>query len=121
MKKDYRLPRVFTEKWLAALESGGYAQGKAFLYDGNRENYCCLGVACIVAGASQEELHGVELPDSLYNIPQLLPHELVNGPLVDELSRLNDGRYKSAAYPEGRPRHTFPEIAAWIRENVELY
>jgi hypothetical protein len=36
-------------KWLAALESGEYAQSKDMLCDGN--GFCCLGVACDVLGA----------------------------------------------------------------------
>lgn len=40
------------KRWIAALESGEYLQGKGRLVqetiDGLR--YCCLGVACVVAG-----------------------------------------------------------------------
>lgn len=33
------------KKWVEALRSGEYAQGKNVLRDGNNR-YCCLGVAC---------------------------------------------------------------------------
>lgn len=36
------------QKWLAALRSGKYEQAKGYLYNGT--GYCCLGVACVVAG-----------------------------------------------------------------------
>ena len=32
------------QKWVEALRSGEYSQGKFKLYDGT--NYCCLGVLC---------------------------------------------------------------------------
>lgn len=35
-------------KWVEALRSGKYEQTKGHLYDG--KGYCCLGVACVVAG-----------------------------------------------------------------------
>ena len=37
-------------KWVEALESGEYKQATGVLFDG--DGYCCLGVACHIAGAS---------------------------------------------------------------------
>ncbi len=34
------------EKWVAALESGDYAQGQSYLQNNNK--FCCLGVLCDV-------------------------------------------------------------------------
>lgn len=34
----------FKAKWIAALRSGEYRQGKHYLREGSR--FCCLGVAC---------------------------------------------------------------------------
>jgi hypothetical protein len=36
-----------TKKWVEALRSGKYKQGKAYLRKGDK--YCCLGVACELA------------------------------------------------------------------------
>lgn len=46
MKADIRT------KWLEALRSGRYQQGRGWLKfkDGDGERYCCLGVLCEVAG-----------------------------------------------------------------------
>jgi hypothetical protein len=41
----------FKAKWIAALESGEYEQGRNSLKTSDGR-YCCLGVACVVAGAS---------------------------------------------------------------------
>jgi len=38
-------------KWIEALESGNYAQGKRFLNINNE--FCCLGVACEIFGAKK--------------------------------------------------------------------
>ena len=35
---------IIKQKWIEALRSGEYSQGKFRLYDGQR--YCCLGVLC---------------------------------------------------------------------------
>lgn len=44
------------KEWLAALRSGEYAQARGFLYNPDAPGFCCLGVACHLAGASTEEL-----------------------------------------------------------------
>jgi hypothetical protein len=59
IKKKYELPKAFLKKWLKALRSGKYQQGKSSLriadydYDSNKSFflYCCLGVGCEVSGA----------------------------------------------------------------------
>lgn len=41
------------ERWVAALRSGDYLQGRSYLnkIDGGRSFYCCLGVLCELATA----------------------------------------------------------------------
>lgn len=38
----------FAKEWVAALRSGKYKQGKAFLHtvEDGKDSFCCLGVAC---------------------------------------------------------------------------
>lgn len=48
-------------KWIAALRSGQYTQGTGTLRN-DKNQYCCLGVACEVAIGSGVELD-VKLPD----------------------------------------------------------
>ena len=38
------------KKWVAALRSGKFKQGRSYLQMG--DNYCCLGVACVIAKES---------------------------------------------------------------------
>lgn len=56
MKKD------IANKWIEALLSGKYKQGKGLLKN-NRNEYCCLGVLCEISGISQFE----EIYDRFHN------------------------------------------------------
>lgn len=46
MKKEW------ADKWITALESGEYPQGRGLLHSA-RGGYCCLGVLCEVVGAQK--------------------------------------------------------------------
>ena len=61
--EDYINPAA--ERWLQALESGEYEQGKSKLRDGNK--FCCLGIACILSELAEEILEGPDLYS--YNTP----------------------------------------------------
>lgn len=70
-------------KWIEALRSGKYQQGKDMLYRAGR--YCCLGVAGVaVFGKSTTELRGGLMPgDCDYRVTDVK--------VETELSYLNDG------------------------------
>lgn len=44
-------------KWLEALRSGDYQQGRQVLHNREANTYCCLGVACHIAGISETEIN----------------------------------------------------------------
>jgi hypothetical protein len=103
------------EKWLQALESGEFKQGEGRLQED--DSYCCLGVACRVAGV-QGDLKGASLttyPDVIeamgltesYGCPIIT---FVNGQKLYSLTHMNDGLGKS-----------FKEIAAHLRKYPEAY
>jgi hypothetical protein len=46
--------RAHRKLWVEALRSGKFEQCKLTLTD--REGYCCLGVACIVAGKTDDDI-----------------------------------------------------------------
>lgn len=50
MMKDQALK----QKWVAALRSGGFKQGRFALHSISDNTFCCLGVLCVVAGATQK-------------------------------------------------------------------
>lgn len=52
------------EKWVAALRSGDYKQGKKVLHNEDNNTYCCLGVLCDIAVA-EGVVEGVETKEDL--------------------------------------------------------
>lgn len=122
-KKQYKLPKEFTEKWIQYLESGKYRQTTSTMYNDKDKGFCCLGIACKAAGHNPERikqfktksgkiLHDLETTyiKKLYPEGCKVPKELTeNEWLQEELANLNDGEY-----------FTFKKIAEWIKENIEL-
>lgn len=116
--KQYKLPKDFTERWIKALRSGEYTQGTHYLARKTIVGceYCCIGVAGLVAGVKTEIMERKNLFGSgNYNDIQRksIPEELRTkrkgvDQLPVKLSQMND---------HGK---TFPEIADWIEQNVEL-
>jgi hypothetical protein len=105
---------------VAALRSGNYIQGKNRLYDNGA--YCCLGVACLVAGKSFDdnnrcEEEGEILPISVQEYFDFFdktggrrdqqPFEIKNNCRMSCLTEANDG---------GK---TFEQIADFIEKNWE--
>jgi hypothetical protein len=84
-------------KWIAALRSGKYKQGRSRLKHSGR--HCCLGVLCEVAGY-QPARHEVDL--TLNPIGDAIPIDAQN-----DLIELNDAR-----------RASFADIAVYIEENL---
>jgi hypothetical protein len=110
------------DRWITALESGEYTQTTGRLrIEGDK--FCCLGVLCMLVAPERF----VRLTDTEYCIPPIgdSTDETVSAMLPDsilemvglskgeqrELWRRNDGL-------TGNRRHTFPEIAQYIRENI---
>lgn len=103
------------QKWLEALRSGDYQQGKNVLRSsfGPANTYCCLGVLCDILPQAEWKpyngrwriWHGFEIEESY--VPQNLASELeLTHPHQRILARMND---------EGR---SFEEIADYIEEYV---
>ncbi len=78
------MKKVVKKKWVKALRSGDYDQGKHFLRHGGR--YCCLGVLCDVQ--SKKALSGLK---SL-GTSQLPPRWAagLTKEQMSELAKLND-------------------------------
>lgn len=71
-------------KWVAALRSGNYKQGKGVLYSKYQNTFCCLGVLGNIMGISKEYLHGKGL---LWAFESKSP---LSSLTESELSRMND-------------------------------
>ncbi len=75
-------PAELRTKWLAALRSGEYAQGRGRLKN-NSDEFCCLGVACDVSGLGKWVCS-----------PRGMPAYLIEGDSVRGLGLPSALRYK---------------------------
>lgn len=99
-KNKVTLNKKFAKKWINALRSGKFKQCSGELKKHKTSEYCCLGVACAIAGINKPLLNGVGLPTELTDKQQkTLPpffREESNGGNKDclgymsELADLND-------------------------------
>ncbi len=108
MKKDIAM------KWVEALRSGEYKQGKEMLYNEEMDTYCCLGVLQKINGY---ECIGYE-GDELLTPKQKLDMDLATvSPRVinQDLSTLNDRGYTDPDTMETTGPLTFDEIADLIQ------
>jgi hypothetical protein len=124
-------PKEVRAKWVAALRSGKYKQGKYSLRS-NYDNYCCLGVLCELAaqegiakrtGGTHENFryddHNTNLPESVIRWAGLSDRsggyvkDDVNNPT--SLMSDNDGHHKDfneiADIIESEPKGLFNEEA----------
>lgn len=78
------------EKWVAALRSGKYEQGRHSLH-GERNSYCCLGVLCDISGLGK-------WGELVNNRPYMVDNDHDSSDLlraVAEWAGLGDGPYVS--------------------------
>ena len=115
LKDKYSLPWRFKKSWIEALRSGYYTQGTGLLRQTDSDadpSYCCLGVACSVAGVQESEIEG-EWVDSFFDkyqpVPEVLHGEADSNELVEALSSMNDND----------EQFTFNDIADWINDNIK--
>lgn len=100
---------VLKEKWVAALRSGQYKQGKKCLRT-YKNTFCCLGVLVDIAypkrwersvGSFSYSGNRTDLLDTDLELPEFCQEKLII---------MNDGM--------GEKPKTFLEIATWIEENL---
>lgn len=90
----------FKAKWVAALRSGEYQQGRLHLHP-SKDTYCCLAVACIVDGIEPPTMNSGGSTDRSY---AHLQERNIN---VTTFFNLNDADERS-----------FAEIADYIETNL---
>lgn len=109
---ENKLPVEFKAKWVAALRSGEYKQGRAQLYNRALDTYCCLGVACKITAPSVEipmAGHILHTFDEYASIPNIIKGYISSSETenaIYKLIRMNDAGT------------SFEEIADWIETNL---
>ena len=111
----YKLPKQFKTDWINNLRSGLFEQTEGVLR--NDDGYCCLGVACISSGYSDEHIWGDEYikirnrfhTDDLSNMPKILVGDDKENNLIKFLTILNDEKNG----------YGFQEISDWIETHVQ--
>lgn len=106
-----KLPEDFKKKWVAALRSGEYKQGRDKLHNAINNTFCCLGVACHIAGITDDEISDYCYTNLLAKanpdrLPAFFQNTVIESPAWN-LAAMNDGGRKS-----------FLEIADYIEENL---
>jgi hypothetical protein len=80
------MKREIRDKWVAALRSGRYKQGRAVLKR-NGTHYCCLGVLAEIEGLFDGEAEGC---GTVNGVCSSLPKSVLSYPIQDRLMSLND-------------------------------
>lgn len=98
--------RELKAKWLVALRSGEYQQGRGQLWDKHTNKFCCLGVLAKIAGVPDDNIQRCATLFGAKN-SGLLGEDASSGILHRKLEVMNDD-----------DRLSFSQIADWIEKNV---
>jgi hypothetical protein len=95
------MKKAIKKKWIAALRSGKYKQGRHRLAHAGR--YCCLGVLCEILALRQGNwsLYDAQLPGS--HVREMVGLDTAE---AVRLANMNDAKM------------SFKAIADWIEENL---
>jgi hypothetical protein len=106
------MDKELKEKWVTALRSGKYKQGRLFLRSIDNE-FCCLGVLCDVYNNTDWKEYGGcysygSTTDGIYYIPHDIAFQI--GIIINQQHRLS---YKNEV-----SHQSFQEIADYIERNL---
>jgi hypothetical protein len=111
-------------KWLAALRSGEFVQGKGELLNdrqGSNKRYCCLGVLAICAGISEYAIARKSSLDHINRNDLIGPWNLDEKHQCTAYNSFNEDTWDT---PQRRLAgmndngEDFLHIAAWIEANI---
>lgn len=112
LKTSNTLNQKFKRKWITALRSGDYEQGESVLKVPKNQQYCCLGVACVVAGVRSCDISDKGLPSQLSaKLQAKLP------PFFRSNEEDGDHEGLVALADMNDSGKTFAEIADYIEDN----
>lgn len=123
---------VIKEKWVAALRSGKYEQGRdrlATITNYDETTYCCLGVLCELAVEEGIAIKTKEISSFNYDNDRSYPPESVckwaefkisEYPYPEEISYIRNpmiGEYNLGEYNDSKG-YSFKQIADLIENNL---
>lgn len=104
---------VMKQKWVDALRSGKYKQGRRLLK--NRDNeFCCLGVLCDLEDNTKWEKYKTQIGPCYkwgYSVG-LLP------PLIGDKYKISNYHVEKLVSLNDNAHYSFNEIADYIEENL---
>lgn len=121
MKTELRMKKADCKRWIKALRSGKYKQGKGVLCS-ERGNYCCLGVYADVNIEGDWELGdrawhlNMGVPGS--KSEEIIPYSSTSS---DEFEGIHFGAksgQRMFAILNDKEWWSFDEIATWVEKNV---
>lgn len=117
-----KLPKAIKNKWIKALRSGDYKQGRFNLYlpgpNKTKGTYCCLGVLGAIYGISSRSLNSEGDYSKEYNpnshkaaikckLPKMMLESVDDNKFLKKLVDMNDNKNNS-----------FIQIAKYIEKNL---
>lgn len=119
MSTEAKMNPEIKSKWVTALRSGEYKQGRGMLHDTEVDAYCCLGVLCDLAAESgvpvKREVSGYRRFELFDGLDAVLPPSVKHWAGLDRHSP-RVGHISLAARNDGGS--TFSEIADLIEEHL---
>lgn len=110
-----KLPKEFRTKWLKALTNGSYRQVASTLVEttpGQKNKYCCLGVACRIKEIPVVDLTPHGMPSSLtLEQKAILPAAF----FLDRKERKQDSKFAKRLANLNDEGKSFKEIAEYIK------
>ena len=116
---ERKMTPEFKAKWLEALRSGRYAQGRCYLRTGANE-FCCMGVALDLIDSTQwRDPYKSQWGDMVIDWKDLRAGDTTEA-LADAIGLLySDVKHLAIVNDrEGQCAKDFLQIAEWIEENV---
>jgi hypothetical protein len=114
-----KMPKDLKDKWVKALRSGEYKQGRGTLYTPSTKSFCCLGVLehiCLNGEVETYEYgNGLKQFKGMPSVQFYDAHGISGRDATEaRLTQMNDGT-------EDKKPKSFKAIARFIDKHVKVY
>lgn len=120
------MKKAIAKKWVAALRSGDYQQGKGRLRN-NQDQFCCLGVLCNLHAQAHPKIAAAQTDKNYLTHDAYLPEEVMawagmqreDGTIPQRKIRIGETYYTDLACANDQGV-TFHQIADAIEQNKDF-